>query len=179
MTWDIFADSLPELLAAAGGTLRMTAFAFLFAALLGLALAILRLAGGLTGRVAFLYIEIVRGMPALALLFLIYFGLAPLGLVLNSFVAAVVAFGLNGAAYLAEVYRAGIQAVDPGQREAAQMLGLRRWIGRLTNFTDLDRVRSRPCLPPLVGTPWFLCKTCIRAKAASFHCSFTARPCTT
>ena len=91
MTWDIFADSLPELLAAAGGTLRMTAFAFLFAALLGLALAILRLAGGLTGRLAFLYIEIVRGMPALALLFLIYFGLAPLGLVLNSFVAAVVA----------------------------------------------------------------------------------------
>ena len=40
--------------------------------------------------------------------------------------AAVVALGLNGAAYLAEVYRAGIQAVDPGQREAAQMLGLRR-----------------------------------------------------
>ena len=126
MTWDMFADSLPELLAAALGTLRMTAFAFLFAALLGLAIAILRLAGGLTGRVAFLYIEIVRGMPALTLLFLIYFGLAPLGIVLNSFVAAVVAFGLNGAAYLAEVYRAGIQAVDPGQREAAQMLGLRR-----------------------------------------------------
>ena len=45
---------------------------------------------------------------------------------LNSFTAAVVALGLNGAAYLAEVYRAGIQAVDPGQREAAQMLGLRR-----------------------------------------------------
>ncbi len=129
MTWDIFTDSLPELLVAAGGTLRMTAFAFLFAALLGLALAILRLAGGLTGRLAFLYIEIVRGMPALALLFLIYFGLAPLGIVLNSFVAAVVAFGLNGAAYLAEVYRAGIQAVDPGQREAAQMLGLRTFPG--------------------------------------------------
>jgi His/Glu/Gln/Arg/opine family amino acid ABC transporter permease subunit len=126
MTWDIFADSVPELLAAAGGTLRMTAFAFLFAALLGLLIALLRLAGGPAGRLAFLYIEIVRGMPALTLLFLIYFGLAPLGIVLNSFTAAVVAFGLNGAAYLAEVYRAGIQAVDPGQREAAQMLGLRR-----------------------------------------------------
>ena len=126
MTWDIFADSVPELLAAAGGTLRMTAFAFLFAALFGLVVALLRLAGGPAGRLAFLYIEVVRGMPALTLLFLIYFGLAPLGIVLNSFTAAVVAFGLNGAAYLAEVYRAGIQAVDPGQREAAQMLGLRR-----------------------------------------------------
>ena len=126
MTWQIFTDSLPELLVAAGGTLRMTSFAFLLAAVLGLALAIMRLAGGLAGRVAFLYIEIVRGMPALTLLFLIYFGLVPAGIVLNSFLAAVVALGLNGAAYLAEVYRAGIQAVDPGQREAAQMLGLRR-----------------------------------------------------
>ena len=64
MTWQIFTDSLPELLVAAGGTLRMTSFAFLLAAVLGLALAIMRLAGGLAGRVAFLYIEIVRGMPA-------------------------------------------------------------------------------------------------------------------
>jgi len=126
MTPDIFAESMPELLAAALGTLRMTALAFLVAAGLGLPLAILRLAAGAAGRLAFLYVEIVRGMPALTLLFLIYFGLAPLGIVLNSFTAAVAAFGLNGAAYLAEVYRAGIQAVDPGQREAAQMLGLRR-----------------------------------------------------
>jgi His/Glu/Gln/Arg/opine family amino acid ABC transporter permease subunit len=126
MTWQIFLDSLPELLEAALGTLRMTALAFLFAAVLGLAIALLRLAGGWGGRVAFLYIEIVRGMPALTLLFLIYFGLAPLGIVLHTFAAAVVALGLNGAAYLAEVYRAGIQAIDPGQREAAQMIGLRR-----------------------------------------------------
>jgi len=126
MTWGIFADSMPELLVAALGTLRMTALAFLFAATLGLVIAILRLGGGVIGRLALLYIEVVRGMPALTLLFLIYFGLAPLGIVLNSFIAAVVALGLNGAAYLAEVYRAGIQAIDPGQREAAQMLGLRR-----------------------------------------------------
>jgi polar amino acid transport system permease protein len=127
MTWEIFSDSVPELLEAALGTLRMTAFAFIVAATLGLALAIVRLGGGAAGRLAFLYVEIVRGMPALALLFLIYFGLAPIGIVLNSFPAAVVAFGLNGAAYLAEVYRAGIEAVDPGQREAAQMLGLQRF----------------------------------------------------
>jgi His/Glu/Gln/Arg/opine family amino acid ABC transporter permease subunit len=126
MTWDIFIESLPELVQAAGGTLRMTALAFVLAAMLGLLIALLRLAGGVVGRIAFLYIELVRGMPALTLLFLIYFGLAPVGIVLNTFVAAVVALGLNGAAYLAEVYRSGIQAVDPGQREAAQMLGLRR-----------------------------------------------------
>jgi His/Glu/Gln/Arg/opine family amino acid ABC transporter permease subunit len=126
MTWDIFVGSLPELLLAAGGTLRMTAFAFVVAAVLGLVIAILRLSGGIVGRLAFLYIELIRGIPALVLLFLIYFGLVPLGIVLGGFVAAVVALGLNGAAYLAEVYRAGIQAVDAGQHEAAQMLGMRR-----------------------------------------------------
>ena len=126
MTWDIFLDSMPELLDAAGGTLRMTAFAFLLAAVLGLALALLRLTGGLAGSLALFYIEVVRGLPALTLLFLIYFGLVPAGIVLNSFLAAVVALGLNGAAYLAEIYRAGIQAINSGQREAAQMLGLRR-----------------------------------------------------
>jgi polar amino acid transport system permease protein len=126
MTWSILFDSMPELLGAALGTLRMTALAFVLAALLGFLLAILRLSGGIAGRFAFLYVEIVRGMPALTLLFLIYFALVPLGIVLRAFSAALVALGLNGAAYLAEVYRSGIQAVDSGQREAAQMLGLRR-----------------------------------------------------
>jgi polar amino acid transport system permease protein len=145
MTWDILFDSMPELLVAALGTLRMTALAFVLAAMLGLFVAILRLSGGIAGRLAFVYVEIGRGMPALTLLFLIYFGLAPLGIVLHAFPAAVVALGLNGAAYLAEVYRAGIQAVDSGQREAAQMLGLRR--------TQVMREVTLPQALPIVLPP--------------------------
>ncbi|MBN8889620.1 MAG: hypothetical protein BGP12_09105 [Rhodospirillales bacterium 70-18] len=148
MTWDIFYTSLPELLLAAGGTLRMTAFAFVVAAVLGLVIAILRLSGGIVGRIAFLYIELIRGIPALVLLFLIYFGLVPLGIVLGGFVAAVVALGLNGAAYLAEVYRAGIQAVDSGQHEAAQMLGMRR--GQI--MRDITLPQAVPIvLPPMAN----------------------------
>ena len=126
MTWSIFLESMPPLLLAALGTLRMTALSFVAAALLGLVLALMRLAGGRLGRLAFVYIEVARGMPVLALLFLIYYGLAPLGIVLDALPAAVVAFGLNGAAYVAEIYRSGLEAVDTGQWEAAQMLGLRR-----------------------------------------------------
>jgi His/Glu/Gln/Arg/opine family amino acid ABC transporter permease subunit len=126
MSWEILADSMPELLQSALGTLQMTALSFVLAAVLGLLLAILRIAGGWAGRLAILYIEVVRGTPALTLLFLIYFGLVPLGIVLHAFPAAVVALGLNGAAYLAEVYRAGLQSVESGQREAAQMIGLHR-----------------------------------------------------
>lgn len=127
MTWGIFVDSVPELLQAALSTLQMTVLAFCLAAVFGLLLALARLRGGWPGRFAFLYIEVLRGTPALVLLFLIYFGLIPLGILLQSFTAAVVALGLNGAAYMAEIYRAGIIAVDAGQREAAQMIGLRRW----------------------------------------------------
>ena len=61
---------------------------------------------------AWAYIELMRGTPALTQLFIIYFGLADLGL------------GMNGSAYLSQVYRAGLEAVDRGQREAALSLGM-------------------------------------------------------
>lgn len=66
----------------------------------------------------------VRGTPALTQLFLIYFGLASIGIALPAFVAAVAGLGLNYAAYMSEVYRAGIAAVHRGQREAALAIGM-------------------------------------------------------
>ncbi len=117
---------MPQLLQAALDTLRMTGLAFLLAALLGLLLALGRMAPGLPGRLALGYIEVMRGVPQLAILFLIYFGLVPLGVALHAFTAAVIGLGLSGSAYLAEVYRAGLGSVDPGQREAAQMIGMTR-----------------------------------------------------
>ena len=126
MSRDILAESMPQLLAAALGSVKMTVLAFAMAAVLGLPLALARMAPGLPRRLAFGYIEVMRGVPVLAVLFLIYFGLTPLGIALPAFAAAVVGLGLNGAAYLAEAYRAGVGAVDPGQAEAAQMVGMRR-----------------------------------------------------
>src|SRR5215469_15606941 len=112
---------MPELLLAALGTLRMTAGAFVIAVLLGLVLALMRISHSrLAASFAGLYIDIVRGAPALTLLFLIYYGLPGIGITLPAFEAAVIGLGLNGAAYLAEIYRAGIQAIHRGQREAAQ-----------------------------------------------------------
>jgi polar amino acid transport system permease protein len=125
---------LPELLVAAWDTLQMTACSLVLAASAGLALALLRLSHNRPLSVAAAcYIEIVRGAPALTLLFLLYFGLPSVGLTLQAFYAAVLGLGLNGAAYLAEVYRSGIEAIDIGQREAAQAVGmtrgqLMRWI---------------------------------------------------
>jgi His/Glu/Gln/Arg/opine family amino acid ABC transporter permease subunit len=77
-------------------------------------------------RTATVYVEVARGLPALVILFLIYFGLPSLSpwLGLDSFTAAVIGLGLQGAALVGEIFRAGLLAVDRGQREAALTLGL-------------------------------------------------------
>jgi ABC-type amino acid transport system permease subunit len=122
---------------------------------------------------AFLYVEIIRGMPALTLLFLIYFGLAPAGIVLPAFAAAVIGLGLNGAAYLAEVYRAGIEAVGRGQLEAAGALGLRR----LQAMRHVILPQAVPIvLPPLANYAIALLKdTSVAALIAAPELTLRAR----
>jgi polar amino acid transport system permease protein len=73
------------------------------------------------------YIWVFRGTPLLLQLLFIYFGLGTIGIMIDRFSAALVAFVLNYTAYLAEVYRSGIQSIDQGQFEAADVLGLNRW----------------------------------------------------
>jgi polar amino acid transport system permease protein len=116
---------IPEMLVAAGGTLRMTALAFVLANVVGLFFALAKISAIRPLRAfAVTYIEVVRGIPALTLLFVIYFALPAIGVKFDSFTAAVVGLGLNGGAYLAEVFRSGIQAIHRGQVEAALAIGL-------------------------------------------------------
>jgi polar amino acid transport system substrate-binding protein len=112
----------------AGVTLLVSVGAMALAIVLGLALALARLSarGGwrrVLGGLATAYVEIFRGTPALLQLYVIYFGLAPI-YPLNPLVAAILGLGLNYAAYEAEIYRAGLQAVPRGQIEAAEALGM-------------------------------------------------------
>ncbi|HRO11741.1 amino acid ABC transporter permease [Amaricoccus sp.] len=129
-----------------GVTVYVTLVAFALASALGLALAVCVLSGSLVLRqAARFYIEIVRGIPILVLLFYIAFvgvpalvagwnalaaplGLEPLQTRDVSFLwRAIIALMLGYAAFIAEVFRAGIQSVDPGQIEAAKALGLTPW----------------------------------------------------
>lgn len=120
-----WADWSPQIAAAVWNTVLLTVCSFGLAILVGLLLAI-----GKLSRVRLLrgfctaYIEVARGIPALAVLFLIYYGLVPLGLVLDAFVAGFVGLGLSAGGYIAEVFRAGIQAIHKGQREAALAVGM-------------------------------------------------------
>ena len=74
--------------------------------------------------IARLYIWIFRGTPLLVQLFIIFFGLPSMGIMLDAFPAAVIAFGMNLGAYNAEVLRSAIQAVPAGQSEAAALVGM-------------------------------------------------------
>jgi His/Glu/Gln/Arg/opine family amino acid ABC transporter permease subunit len=71
-----------------------------------------------------IYVEVIRGTPALLQIFLIYFGLASYGVRLDPFSAAVITLSILGGAYVTEIIRAGIEAVDRGQVEAATSLGM-------------------------------------------------------
>ena len=109
---------------AAGVTLILSVLAMAIAIPFGLLLAVMRLYGGAVfSRLSEIYVELYRGTPVLLQLYVIYYGLADV-VKLNAFTAAVIGLGMNYAAYEAEVYRAGIQAVPKGQMEAALSLGM-------------------------------------------------------
>jgi His/Glu/Gln/Arg/opine family amino acid ABC transporter permease subunit len=106
-------------------TLSVAAGALIFALLFGLVVALFRISRWRMLRgPAVAYVEIFRGTPALVQLFVIYFGLPDIGYEPTPLQAAIVGLGLNGAAYLSEVYRAGIQSIHRGQLEAALSLGM-------------------------------------------------------
>ncbi|MFH7203315.1 amino acid ABC transporter permease, partial [Staphylococcus aureus] len=75
--------------------------------------------------IASIYIEILRGTPMLVQVFIVFFGItAALGLDISALVCGTIALVINSSAYIAEIIRAGINAVDKGQMEAARSLGL-------------------------------------------------------
>jgi polar amino acid transport system substrate-binding protein len=111
---------------AAGVTVVISSLAMVLAIVGGLALSLARrYGGGVLRAAASVYIEIFRGTPVLLQLYVLYYGFAPV-MALDAFTAAVLGLGLNYAAYEAEIYRAGLDAVPIGQTEAALALGMSR-----------------------------------------------------
>ncbi len=94
------------------------------------------------------YVELVRGLPAILQLFVLYFGLTQFGVDLSSFTAAFVWMCFYGTGYAIEIFRAGLSAVAEGQQEAAAALGL----GRVTAFRRVILPQAyATMLPPLTN----------------------------
>ncbi len=106
-------------------TIPLTILSFAVSLVLGLLLALVQVAEvRVIKDIARFYIWIFRGTPLIVQLFIIFFGLPSLGITLEAFPSAVMAFGMNLGAYNAEVFRAAILAIPKGQMEAAYMIGL-------------------------------------------------------
>lgn len=121
----LFPDILQMLLLGAATTLMLTATSFGVATVLGFFLALMRRSSlPLLSWPARFYLELFRNVPILTQLFILYFGLARLGITLPATMAAILGFGLNGAAIMSEVFRASIEAINRGQSEAALAIGM-------------------------------------------------------
>jgi polar amino acid transport system permease protein len=118
---------LPALLQGAEITIAVSLLAFAMALVFGLMLGIARISrvAVLRGVVA-CYIQFIRGTPLLLQLFFIYYVLPYQGIVLSPFVSGLLGLTLNYAAYMAEVFRSGIQAIPKGQWEAGSSVGMSR-----------------------------------------------------
>jgi glutamine transport system permease protein len=127
----IIFNAMPSLLQGALVTLQLTAMSVFLGMISGSLIGIARLSPILPLRwLTRVYVDFFRGTPLLVQIFMIYFGIPAVtqefGITLrfDRLVAAVVALSLNSAAYLAEIVRAGIQSIEPGQTEAATSLGM-------------------------------------------------------
>jgi arginine/lysine/histidine/glutamine transport system substrate-binding/permease protein len=127
----VILQSLPILLQGALITLLLTIFSITIGLVGGSLIGILRLSRiEIVRWLTRAYVDFLRGTPLLVQIFMIYFGIPAIAQELgftfsfNQFAAAVIALSLNSAAYIAEIVRAGIQSIEPGQTEASQSLGL-------------------------------------------------------
>ncbi|HEY0203165.1 MAG TPA: amino acid ABC transporter permease [Acetobacteraceae bacterium] len=114
-----------ELWPAAEQTLTLSVLAILISLAIGAGVAVLRRGRSRLGRgLAGAYVEVMRNTPLLVILYLVYFAAPGIGIRLSSFAAALIGLSLNSGGYMAEIFRAGLAAVPPGQSEASRSLGL-------------------------------------------------------
>jgi polar amino acid transport system permease protein len=125
--FSFLAERWPAFLEGAWLTIQLTVVSIALGFVLGTLCAVLRVYGGsVVRRVIGGYVEMIRNTPLLVQIFLVYFGLASLGLKLSAELSAIVALVINGGAYTTEIMRAGIEATGKTQLEAADCLGLSR-----------------------------------------------------
>ncbi len=141
-------ENLRYLASGLGYTLGLSTLSMAISVPTGLAVAVLGLARSRVLRLVHRsYVEAVRAIPVLVLLLWVYYGLpVVLAIHLDAFAAAVLALAVSDSAFEAEIFRAGIQSIGRGQREAADALGLKRW--QKMWFVILPQAIRR-ILPPL------------------------------
>jgi polar amino acid transport system permease protein len=126
--WRDTVEFLPILMSGVALTIIVTIGSLLLSTVLGLIWALMRVSGigiltGFSGGL----INVIRGIPIIVMLFYLYFVMPEFGVTLSALQAAILGLGIAYSAYQAENFRAGIEAIDKGQIEAAQAIGMSWW----------------------------------------------------
>jgi len=155
--WEILPGYLPLLLRGLAVTLSLSLGGIALGALLGFVAGFMRIGSEPVARAASVaYVELVRGTPLLVQIYISYFvissmvsrRLAPLGFDIPNWAWGILALGIFAGAYVAEIFRAGVESIDPGQMEAARALGF-GYAGAMRHVI-LPQALKR-MLPPLAG----------------------------
>ncbi|PNH82837.1 amino acid ABC transporter permease [Arthrobacter sp. AFG20] len=151
MNWDLIWSSFgPIVTGAVTGTIPLTLASFAIGLALALLVALMRLSrNAVVSGVARFYVSVIRGTPLLVQLFVIFYGLPSLGVKLDPWPSAIIAFSLNIGGYAAEVIRAAILSVPKGQWEAGHTIGMSR--GQSLRRIILPQA-ARVSVPPLSNT---------------------------
>ena len=151
MDWQLILDSFwPLLSGALIGTIPLTLISFAIGLVIALGVALLRMsANPVLSWIGRAYVSVIRGTPLLVQLFLIFYGLPSIGVTLDPWPSAVIAFSLNVGGYAAEIIRASILSVPKGQWEAAYTVGMNRT--RTLTRVILPQA-ARVSVPPLSNT---------------------------
>ena len=127
--WHDSVEFLPILLNGVALTIIVTIGSLVLSTILGMVWALMRVSGiGLLSGLSAALINVIRGIPIIVLLFYLYFVMPDLGITLTALQAAILGLGIAYSAYQAENFRAGIEAIDKGQIEAAQAIGMGWWL---------------------------------------------------
>ena len=149
--WQLFLASVgPIALAGLVGTIPLALSSFALGLLIALGIALMRISTrSVVSGIARVYISIIRGTPLLVQLFVIFYGLPSIGVTIDPWPCAIIAFSLNVGGYAAEVIRASILSVPQGQWEAAYTVGM----GRTRTLTRVILPQAaRVSVPPLSNT---------------------------
>ena len=151
MNWELARNSIwPLLQGALTGTIPLTLLSFAFGLVLALFVAIAKLSSiRAVSLIGSFYVSLIRGTPLLVQLFIVFYGLPYIGLMIDPYPSAVIAFTLNVGGYAAESIRGAILAVPKGQWESAAACGMSHWM--TLRYVILPQA-ARVAVPPLSNT---------------------------
>jgi cystine transport system permease protein len=151
MDWELLRTSFwPMLHGGLVGTIPLSITSFVLGLALALVVALMRISGQpVLAGIARFYVSVIRGTPLLVQLFVIFYGLPSVGLTIDPWPSAIIAFSLNVAGYAAEILRAAILSVPKGQWEAGHTIGMSR---TLTLRRVILPQAARVSVPPLSNT---------------------------